>query len=79
MFYLGGKPMAQVRQSTKSLRTETVEAILNRGIMVDAWYTVSAIGLRLMEIEVRVLIASLDTYINHADALGQTMLLEDAA
>ncbi|MBO0797319.1 MAG: gas vesicle protein [Blastocatellia bacterium] len=49
---------------------ELIERILDRGLVIDAWVRVSLIGIDLLEIEVRVVVASLDTYFKYAERLG---------
>src|SRR2546423_2091909 len=49
---------------------ELVGEILDKGIVVDAWARVSALGLELLTIEARVMVASVETYLRYADALG---------
>lgn len=53
---------------------ELVERILDKGIVIDAWVSVSLIGIEVLSIQARVVVASVDTYLKYAEALAQTVL-----
>ena len=53
---------------------ELVGEILNKGIVIDAWARVSLVGLEVLTIEARVVVASVDTYLRYAEAIGLTAL-----
>lgn len=40
--------------------------------MVDAWVRVSLVGIDLITVEARVVVASIDTYLRYAEAMGIT-------
>ena len=40
--------------------------------MIDAWVKVSLVGIELITIEVRVVVASVETYLKYAEAVGLT-------
>jgi gas vesicle structural protein len=64
-----------VRKTTESASVaEIVDVILDKGIVIDAWVRVSVLGLELLTIEARVVVASVDTYLRYAEALGLTPL-----
>ena len=60
------------RSSDNSSLADVVERILDKGIVVDAWVSVSLVGIELLTIRARVVVASVDTYLRYADALGLT-------
>lgn len=65
--------MAQVTKSTDSSSLgEVIDRILERGIVIDAWVKVSLVGIELLSIEARVIIASVETYLKYAEAVGLT-------
>lgn len=65
--------MAQVQKSTDSSSlAEVVDRILDKGIVVDAFVKVSLVGIELVAIEARVVIASVETYLKYAEAIGLT-------
>lgn len=65
--------MAKVNKSMDSSSlAEVVDRILDRGIVIDAWARVSLVGIELLSIEARVVIASVETYLKYAEAIGLT-------
>lgn len=65
--------MAQMNHSTDSSSlAEVVDRILDKGIVVDVWAKVSLVGIELLSIEARVVIASVETYLKYAEAIGLT-------
>jgi 4-hydroxy-3-methylbut-2-enyl diphosphate reductase IspH len=65
--------MANVQKSTDSSSlAEVVDRILDKGIVIDAWAKVSLVGIELLSIEARVVIASVETYLKYAEAIGLT-------
>jgi hypothetical protein len=51
---------------------EVIDRILDKGIVIDAWVRISAVGIEILAIEARVVIASVDTYLKYAEAIGLT-------
>lgn len=65
--------MAKVQKSTDSASlAEVVDRILDKGIVVDAFAKVSLVGIELISIEARVVVASVETYLKYAEAIGLT-------
>ncbi|ABF89003.1 gas vesicle structural protein GvpA [Myxococcus xanthus DK 1622] len=65
--------MANVSTSTGTTSTaDVIDRILDKGIVVDAWVKVSLVGIEVLSIEARVVIASIETYLKYADAIGLT-------
>jgi hypothetical protein len=53
---------------------ELLDVILDKGIVIDAWARVSLLGIELLTIEARVVVASVETYLRYAEAIGLTEL-----
>ena len=53
----------------KSL-VDVLDRVLDKGIVVDAWVRVALVGIDLVTIEARVIVASFETYLRHADHLA---------
>ena len=51
---------------------DVLDRVLDKGIIIDAWVRVSLVGIDLITVEARVVVASIDTYLRYADALGLT-------
>jgi len=64
--------MAVQKSIASSSLVEVIDRILDRGIVIDAWAKVSLVGIDLLAIEARVVIASVDTYLKYAEAIGLT-------
>jgi hypothetical protein len=65
--------MAKVMKSTDSSGlAEVVDRILDKGIVIDLWAKVSLVGIELLSIEARVVVASVETYLRYAEAIGLT-------
>jgi len=65
--------MASVQKSMDSSSlAEVIDRILDKGIVVDAWARVSLVGIEILAIEARIVIASVDTYLKYAEAVGLT-------
>lgn len=50
---------------------EVVGTILDKGLVIDAQVTVSLVGIRLLSIDARVVVASVDTYLRFAEAANR--------
>ena len=64
--------MAVEKNMASSSLVEVVDRILDKGIVVDAWARVSLVGIELLTIEARVVIASVETFLKYAEAVGLT-------
>lgn len=53
---------------------DVLEVVLDKGIVVDVWARVSVIGIEILTIEARIVIASVETYLRYAEAIGLTAL-----
>jgi hypothetical protein len=51
---------------------EVLDRILDKGLVLDAWVRVSLLGLELLSIEARVVLAGVETYLKYAEAVGLT-------
>lgn len=67
--------MAVERVSGGSSLIDVLDRILDKGIVIDAWVRISLVGIDLITVEARVVVASIDTYLRYADAVGLTGLV----
>lgn len=51
---------------------DVLDRVLDKGIIIDAWVRVSLVGIDLITVEARIVVASIDTYLRYAEALGIT-------
>lgn len=49
---------------------EVLDRVLDRGIVIDAWLRVSVAGIALIDVDARIVVASLDTYAEQAAAIA---------
>lgn len=66
--------MAIQKSTESSGLAEVIDRILDKGIVIDAFARVSVVGIELITIEARVVVASVDTWLRYAEAVG---LLQD--
>ena len=70
--------MVEKTNASSSL-VEVIDRILDKGIVVDALVRVSLVGIEILSIEARVVIASVETFLKYAKAVGLTEDEEIAA
>ena len=49
---------------------DVLDRVLDKGIVIDAWVRVSLVGIELVTVEARVVVASIATYLGYADVLS---------
>lgn len=64
--------MAVDRHSGGTSLIDVLDRVLDKGIVIDAWVRISLVGIDLITIEARVVVASIDTYLKYAEAIGIT-------
>jgi hypothetical protein len=69
----GGGYMERPRPSGLA---DVLEIILDKGIVIDAYVRVSLIGIEILTVDARIVIASVDTYLRFAEAVGRLNLQE---
>ncbi|GAA4284468.1 gas vesicle structural protein GvpA [Brevibacterium daeguense] len=58
------------RPSSSSL-ADVIEIILDKGLVIDAYVRVSLVGIEILTIDARIVIASVDTYLRFAEATNR--------
>jgi hypothetical protein len=53
-----------------------IDVILDKGLVIDAYVRVSLIGIEILTIDARIVIASVDTYLRFAEAVGRLNIAE---
>ncbi|MDY7031290.1 MAG: gas vesicle structural protein GvpA [Thermodesulfobacteriota bacterium] len=64
--------MAVEKMNASSSLVEVIDRILDKGIVVDAWARVSLVGIELLAVEARAVVAGVETYLKYAEAIGLT-------
>ena len=62
--------MAVERTPSGSSLIDVLDRVLDKGIVIDAWVRVSLVGIDLVTVEARVVVASIDTYLKYSEAVG---------
>jgi gas vesicle structural protein len=62
--------MSVGRGLASSTLVEVIDRILDKGLVVDFWVTVALIGIEIVSVEGRVVVASVETYLKYAEAMG---------
>ncbi len=62
--------MSIQKSTDSSSLAEVIDRILDKGIVIDAFARVSLVGIEILTIEARVVIASVDTWLRYAEASG---------
>ena len=62
--------MASQNPDVSSL-AEVLDRILDKGVVVDAWARVSLVGIEILTVEARVVVASVDTYLHYAEEMAK--------
>src|SRR5437764_9944926 len=78
--YRGGQPYrggsGYVARSSSSGLYDVLELILDKGLVIDVFVRVSLIGIEILTIDARIVIASVDTYLRFAEAVNRLDLMQ---
>lgn len=64
--------MAIEKSTASSSLAEVIDRILDKGIVVDLWAKVALVGIEILSVEARIVVASVETYLKYAEAIGLT-------
>jgi hypothetical protein len=59
------------RAPRPSSLADVLDLILDKGLVIDAYVRVSALGIELLTIDARIVVASVDTYLHFAEAVNR--------
>ncbi|MFQ5852747.1 MAG: gas vesicle structural protein GvpA [Candidatus Binatia bacterium] len=62
--------MAIETAMASSSLAEVVDRILDKGVVIDAWVRINLVGIELLSIEARATVASVETFLRYAEAVG---------
>src|ERR1700682_414418 len=62
--------MAVERSPSGSSLIDVLDRVLDKGIVIDAWVRVSLVGIDLVTVEARIVVASIETYLKYSEAVG---------
>lgn len=55
---------------------DVLDVLLDKGLVIDAFVRVSLVGIELLTIDARIVVASVDTYLRFAEAVNRLDLLQ---
>jgi hypothetical protein len=61
-------------QRTRASLVDVLDRVLDKGIVIDGWVRVSLVGIDLITVEMRIFVASIETYLKHADDIKHVSL-----
>jgi hypothetical protein len=56
---------------------DVIDTILDKGLVIDAYVRVSLVGIELLTVDARVVVASVDTYLKFAEAVNRLDISQD--
>src|SRR6266576_3523639 len=65
-----------VRSPNPSGLAEVIDLILDKGLVIDVYVRVSLVGIELLTVDARIVVASVDTYLRFAEAVNRLDLTE---
>ena len=65
--------MAVERAAGGTSLIDVLDRVLDKGIVIDAWVRVSLVGIDLITVEARIVVASIDTYLKYSEAVSQSV------
>ncbi|WP_426512802.1 gas vesicle protein GvpJ [Dactylosporangium sp. McL0621] len=72
-------PTGVVDRPNSTSLAEVVDTILDKGLVIDAYVRVSLVGIELLTIDARIVVASVDTYLRFAEAVNRLDIAEEKA
>src|ERR671936_81416 len=71
-----GSPSGYLERPKPSGLADVIDIILDKGLVIDAYVRVSLIGIEILTVDARIIVASVDTYLRFAEAVGRLNLEE---
>ena len=75
---VAASPRGYVDRPRPSGLADVIEVILDKGLVIDAFVRVSLIGIEILTIDARIVIASVDTYLRFAEAVNRLDIVHDS-
>ena len=68
---LSATPRGYIERPRPSGLADVIDVILDKGIVIDAYVRVALVGIEILTIDARIVIASVDTYLRFAEAVNR--------
>jgi gas vesicle structural protein len=75
----GFAPNRYLERPSPSSLADVIDTILDKGLVIDIYVRVSLVGIELLTIDARIVIASIDTYLRFAEAVNRIDLTQTGA
>jgi len=76
---VAASPRGYVDRPRPSGLADVIEVILDKGLVIDAFVRVSLIGIEILTIDARIVIASVDTYLRFAEAVNRLDIVQESS
>jgi hypothetical protein len=70
-------PRGYIERPRPSGLADVIDVILDKGLVIDAYVRVALVGIELLTIDARIVIASVDTYLRFAEAVNRLDIAHD--
>src|SRR5689334_17723483 len=70
-------PRGYIERPRPSGLADVIDVILDKGLVIDAYVRVSLIGIEILTIDARIVVASVDTYLRFAEAVNRLDIAHD--
>jgi len=74
---VAASPRGYIDRPRPSGLADVIDVILDKGLVIDAYVRVSLIGIEILTIDARIVIASVDTYLRFAEAVNRLDIAHD--
>src|SRR5579871_2737621 len=68
-----------VQRSSSSGLADVLEVLLDKGLVIDVFLRVSLVGIELLTVDARIVVASVDTYLSFAEAVNRLEITESGS
>jgi gas vesicle structural protein len=73
------RPSGYLERPRPSGLADVIDVILDKGLVIDAYVRVALVGIELLTIDARIVIASVDTYLRFAEAVNRLDIANDGS
>src|ERR1700761_6587528 len=74
---IAATPRGYIERPRPSGLADVIDVILDKGLVIDAYVRVALIGIEILTIDARIVIASVDTYLRFAEAVNRMDIAHD--
>jgi hypothetical protein len=72
-------PRGYIERPRPSGLADVIDVILDKGLVIDAYVRVALLGIEILTIDARIVIASVDTYLRFAEAVNRLDIANDSS